>query len=91
MDIGIIAEIFIENWENFLRGAGVTLLIAIVGTIIGAIIGLIIGVIRTIPLPDKGFKRILLNIINWILSVYIEVFRGTPMMVQAMVIFTGLI
>lgn len=90
MDIGIIAEIFIENWENFLRGAGVTLLIAIVGTIIGAIIGLIIGVIRTIPLPDKGFKRILLNIINWILSVYIEVFRGTPMMVQAMVIFYGL-
>lgn len=90
MNFEVIADIFINNWDAFLRGAGVTLLIAIVGTIIGSIIGLIIGVIRTIPTPDSRVKRIFLRIVNWILSFYIEVFRGTPMMVQAMVIFYGL-
>ena len=90
MNFEVIADIFINNWDAFLRGAGVTLLIAIVGTVIGSIIGLIIGVIRTIPTPEKRIKRIFLRVINWILSFYIEVFRGTPMMVQAMVIFYGL-
>lgn len=84
-----IKEIVLENWPMFLRGAGMTLYISIIGTVFGFIIGLVIGVVRTIPMPDKGFKRIILKIINAILSVYIEVFRGTPMIVQAMVIYYG--
>jgi putative lysine transport system permease protein len=84
-----VVKILVENWPMFLRGAGVTLLIALVGTIFGAIIGLLIGVIRTIPVPERGVKRTLLKVINAILSIYIEVFRGTPMIVQAMVIFYG--
>jgi len=82
-------EILIVYWPMFLRGAGTTLLIALVGTIIGAIIGLLIGVVRTIPTPEKGIKKIFLKFVNVIFSIYIEVFRGTPMMVQAMVIFYG--
>ncbi len=66
-----------------------TLLIAIIGTVIGSVIGLMVGVIRTIPMFDKGIKRILLKVINGILAVYIEIFRGTPMMVQAMVVYYG--
>jgi putative lysine transport system permease protein len=73
----------------FLRGAGVTLFISIIGTILGSCIGLLIGTIRTIPMPDKGFKRVLLNIVNAILTAYVEFFRGTPMIVQAMVIYYG--
>ncbi len=73
----------------FLRGAGVTLYISIIGTILGAIIGLIIGTIRTIPLSENPVKRILIKIVNIILTVYVEVFRGTPMIVQAMVIYYG--
>ncbi|MFJ5714220.1 amino acid ABC transporter permease [Neobacillus sp. NPDC093127] len=84
-----VIKIVSNNWPMFLRGAGVTLLIAITGTILGFIIGLLIGVIRTIPTPERGVKRIFLKIINAILSIYIEVFRGTPMIVQAMVIFYG--
>jgi len=80
---------FLEYWPMFLRGAGMTLLISIIGTIIGSIIGLLIGVIRTIPMPERGTKRSILKAINAILSIYIEVFRGTPMIVQAMVIFYG--
>jgi putative lysine transport system permease protein len=84
-----VVRIITENWPMFLRGAGITLYISIIGTIVGSIIGLLVGVIRTIPMPDRGPKKILLKIINAILSIYIEFFRGTPMIVQAMVIYYG--
>lgn len=84
-----VVSIITNNWPMFLRGAGMTLLIAIVGTIIGAVIGLLAGVIRTIPTPERIAKRVILKTVNIILSIYIEFFRGTPMIVQAMVIFYG--
>jgi putative lysine transport system permease protein len=84
-----IIKIITENWPMFLRGAGVTLLIAITGTILGSIIGLLVGVIRTIPQPERGPKKIILKLITTLLSIYIEIFRGTPMIVQAMVIYYG--
>lgn len=89
MSLEWVIKIIAENWPMFLRGAGLTLLIALVGTIFGAMIGLLAGVIRTIPMPERGGKKILLKVINLILSIYIEFFRGTPMIVQAMVIFYG--
>jgi putative lysine transport system permease protein len=73
----------------FLRGAGMTLYISILGTIFGTVIGLIIGSIRTIPVPDRGIKKIILWLVNTILSMYVEFFRGTPMIVQASVIYYG--
>ncbi|HIT90698.1 MAG TPA: ABC transporter permease subunit [Candidatus Merdenecus merdavium] len=85
----VIGSIIKDNWQRFLRGAGVTLYISMIGTIIGTIIGLLVGVIRTVPVPEKGFLRGLLKFINGLLSVYIEIFRGTPMIVQSMVIFYG--
>lgn len=84
-----IVKIVSENGPMFLRGAGVTLLIALIGTVLGSIIGLLIGVVRTIPKPELKINRIILKIVNGILSVYIEIFRGTPMIVQAMVIYYG--
>lgn len=89
MSIEWIMSMIINNWPLFLRGAGMTLLISIIGTIIGAIIGLLAGVIRTIPTPERKLKRVVLKIVNAVLSMYIEFFRGTPMIVQAMVIFYG--
>jgi len=73
----------------FLRGTGVTLFISTIGTIVGFIIGLVIGIIRTVPVPERGIKKQILKVVNAILSVYVEVFRGTPMIVQAMVIYYG--
>ena len=61
----------------------------LIGTIIGTIIGLLTGVIRTIPVPEHGAKKGIFKSINVILSIYIEFFRGTPMIVQAMVIYYG--
>lgn len=89
MNFELIVKIITGNWPMFLRGAGVTLLISMTGTIFGFLIGLIISVIRTIPMPERGVKRIVLKIIHALFSIYIEVFRGTPMIMQAMVIFYG--
>ena len=82
--------IWSQYGSMFLRGAGLTLFIALIGTVVGTTLGLLIGVIRTIPESDNSVLRIVQKICNGLLSIYIEVFRGTPMMVQAMVIFYGL-
>lgn len=76
---------------SLLRGAGITLVIALVGTLIGCIIGFIVGMIQTIPVGkhDNPVKKVILWIVKAILRIYVEVFRGTPMMVQAMFIFYG--
>lgn len=74
----------------FLRGAGTTLLLALSGTFVGFIIGLAIGSVRAVPVKKTdGVKYWIHKVVNAILSVYIEVFRSTPMIVQAMVIFYG--
>lgn len=89
MTLDWLIKIITNNWPMFVRGALVTLVISIVGTIIGFFIGLLVGIIRTVPMPNKGIKKATLKIVNAILSIYIEVFRGTPMIVQAMVIYYG--
>ncbi|MCB4938674.1 ABC transporter substrate-binding protein/permease [Streptococcus mutans] len=84
-----VSKIVKNNWKALLRGTGVTLLISIIGTIAGLIIGLLIGVYRTAPKASNPILAWLQKIFGWLLTVYIEVFRGTPMIVQAMVIYYG--
>lgn len=76
----------------FLQGAGITLLLALSGTIVGFIIGLGVGFVRSMPCDkeDGRFRYYFLKIVRTLLGVYIEVFRSTPMIVQAMVIFYGM-
>lgn len=84
-----MADIFVKYHQMIFKGIGYTMLVSIIGTIIGLVIGLLIGVFRTMPTPKNKFLRVLKKAADWILSAYVEIFRGTPMMVQAMVIFWG--
>ena len=84
-----MADIFAKYHQMIFKGIGYTMLVSIIGTIIGLVIGLLIGVFRTMPTPKNKFLRVLKKAVDWILSAYVEIFRGTPMMVQAMVIFWG--
>lgn len=84
-----VVSILKENGPMFARGAGMTMLVSMIGTVLGFFLGLIVGVIKTIPVPLKKGKRIIQRIINTLLAIYVEVFRGTPMIVQAMVIYYG--
>ena len=82
-----MADIFAKYHQMIFKGIGYTMLVSIIGTIIGLVIGLLIGVFRTMPTPKNKFLRVLKKAADWILSAYVEIFRGTPMMVQ--VIFWG--
>ena len=89
MSIRSIGNIIVKYSPLLLQGVGYTLLVSIIGTIAGLIIGLLIGVYRTMPVPKNKFLKGLKKAGDYILNAYIEVFRCTPMMVQAMVIFWG--
>ena len=84
-----VTEIVTKYWSLLLSGMGMTILIARTGTIIGLLIGLLAGIIRTIPKSKNKALYYTQKVVNGIISVYVEIFRGTPMMVQAMVIYWG--
>lgn len=91
-DEGLLSDfrnILDEYGILFLRGTGLTLFIAVFSTIVGLLIGLLIGIFRSLPSAENPFSRFLQKIVHGLLTIYIEVFRGTPMIVQAMVIYYG--
>lgn len=65
--------------------------LALVGTLFGCIIGFLVGIVQTIPVDknDSTAKKVLSKIVKFILACYVEFFRGTPMMAQAMFIYFG--
>ena len=69
-----------------------TLKLAFLATLIGCFIGLLCGVLNTIPYTKKDPlpKRFLLKLLRVVIRIYVEVFRGTPMVLQAVFIFYGL-
>ena len=76
----------------YLDGVKNTLILALVATVIGCAIGLVCGVLNTIPYTrnDPLPKRFLLKLLRLIIRIYVEVFRGTPMVLQAVFIYYGL-
>lgn len=88
---GSVVAMAQEYGSLFLRGAAITMLIAVISTLIGFLIGLVIGVIRSIPLNKK--KRpgqyYIQRVVNFLLAAYVEIIRGTPMMVQAVLFYYG--
>ena len=76
----------------YLHGIGNTLGLALIATLIGCIIGFACGILQTIPhaKTDSPVKRFFLALIRVIVRVYVEIFRGTPMVLQAVFLYYGL-
>ncbi len=70
----------LKGYENVLKGLWATAQIAVLGLLIGILIGTIIAVVRVMP-KYKLVPRIL----DKICVCYIELFRGTPMVVQLLI------
>lgn len=87
-----IADLWSSYGSTYLSGMRNTLVLALIGTVIGCVIGLACGILQTIPCSktDNPFKRVILVLIRVIVRIYVEVFRGTPMILQAVFIFFGL-
>lgn len=84
-----VLNIFIKYYPQLLTGVGNTLLIALTSTAAGLALGLLTGVVRTAPMSKNPVLRALHKLLNAIIAIYVEIFRGTPMMVQSMVIYWG--
>ena len=87
-----IAKLWTKYYPMYLNGIKNTLILALVATFIGCVIGLVCGILNTIPYSknDNIVKRFFLRVIRILVRVYVEVFRGTPMVLQAVFIYYGL-
>ena len=87
-----IVKLWSKYGGPYLTGMRNTLVLALVATAIGCVIGFICGILNTIPCSDRDAmpKRVLLKIVRIIVRVYVEVFRGTPMVLQAVFLYYGL-
>ena len=87
-----VSALCVKYGSQYVTGIRNTLILAVVATVIGCIIGFACGVLNTIPhaKTDPPIKRFFLALIRALVRIYVEVFRGTPMVLQAVFIFYGL-
>ena len=87
-----IFKLLSEYSVQFLNGTKNTLIMAVCGTLVGFIIGLGIAIVRTIPVEENAHvgKKIFFKTVNVLLSAYVEIIRGTPMLVQALIVHYSL-
>ena len=85
-------QAFIEKdrWSQYLEGVGTTLMVTAMALAIGVVLGVIVAIIRTAhdqrrPGSGSFISRFVLGIANFICKVYVTIIRGTPMMVQMLI------
>lgn len=84
-----LAYICIKNYSSILKGIWTTLWLSMAGTVVGLILGLLFITLRTLEVTpkDNEFVAFLKKTANIFVQTYVTVFRGTPMMVQAIIIY----
>lgn len=81
-------QAFIEadRWLQYLEGMATTLYVTVIAILIGIVLGVIVASIRTAHDQQRRRKSVLLGVLNSICQVYVTIVRGTPMMVQLMIL-----
>ncbi len=75
-----------DRWMSYLDGVGTTLLVTALALALGVVLGIIVAIIRTAHDQQRaGKKNFLMGIVNGICQVYVTIIRGTPMMVQLLI------
>ena len=87
-----IGSLWAKYGTVYLNGIANTLILATTATLIGCVIGFFCGILQTIPCgPNENIlKRALLKFVRIIIRAYVEIFRGTPMILQAVFIYYGM-
>ncbi len=89
LKLGIYQTFILDNnYQYFVRGIGVTLLVTAFALLIGLALGVLVGIIRSAhdQQPEKK-KGIVLRVLNGICKVYLTVIRGTPTLVQLLIMW----
>ena len=83
-----------NRWHYIVDGLKVTLTVTVLSLIFGCIIGMVVGIIRcahdqsrVVPGAKKTLSQIIINILNAIAKLYITIIRGTPTMVQLLIMY----
>ena len=84
-------EILSEYKIEFLIGLGTTLLIAAISLFFAVLIGIGVGYINFVPTKKKNFNFYLIKTLQWIGKEYIDLIRGTPLLVQAIFFYFGVV
>ena len=81
-------QAFLENdrWMQYFQGVGVTLFVTAVSLAIGILLGAVVAMVRVAHDQQRPHKRNpVLGVLNVVLRIYVTVIRGTPMMVQLLI------
>ena len=81
-------QAFLESsrWTQYIKGVGTTLLVTAMALVIGIILGIVVSLIRTAHDQQRpGHHNPVLAVLNFICKIYATVIRGTPMMVQLLI------
>ncbi|MBQ7504815.1 MAG: amino acid ABC transporter permease [Ruminococcus sp.] len=85
--------IYEDRWLQLLEGLGLTLLIALFATLLGLFLGFLVAIIRSSydmnikGKNKKGFGVFIVKLLNVICNIYITVIRGTPVLIQVMIMY----
>lgn len=81
-------QCFIEDdrWEYIPKGLKTTVIITIFAGIMGIILGFIFAIIRVAYIRSES-KSFILKVLEWLVKAYLSVFRGTPVLVQLMIMY----
>ena len=75
-----------DRWQQYLNGVGTTMYVTVMALILGIVLGVLVAVVRTAHDQQRpGRRNPVLGLLNGIFKVYVTVIRGTPMMVQLLI------
>ena len=82
------AFLYADRWKGYLEGVGTTLLVTVMALAIGIALGILVAIVRTAHDQQRpSQKNPILGVLNGICKVYVTVIRGTPMMVQLLIMY----
>ncbi|MDE6722591.1 MAG: ABC transporter permease subunit, partial [Eubacterium sp.] len=80
-----------DRWKLLVQGLGTTIKITIFAVILGIVLGIVIAVIRSSYDKNSanmhGISKAVFSILNWISKLYLTVIRGTPVVVQLLIMY----
>ena len=86
-----VADIWKTYGGTFIYGLGITLLITLFSLLFSTILGLALGYLNSVPRNKKSNHYLTIRILQWISHEYIDLIRGTPLIVQAMFFYFGVL
>ena len=78
------ATVYDNRWTQYLQGLLATLQIAVVACVLGVFLGIVIAMVKTAAQESKNPA---LRFFNFICNIYTTVIRGTPQVLQLLILY----